>query len=693
METQTQYREAVETAVATMFQSTSLPEQAIFRKEGEYWTVGYGGKAFRLKDTKGLGYLAHLLRHPLAEFHVLDLAGGIAGQRDDDETRQSAHGLPRGDEDLEKAGIRIGSLGDAGEMLDDTAKIAYRRRLSELREELEEAKERGNVERAEQAEQEIDALTTELSRAVGLGGRNRRAASASERARQSITKTIKSVLERIAESDARLGDIFSRCIRTGIFCSYQPDPGFPVAWEFDATTIEPAEHPTSSGEFVPARTEHPQASPAVLEIAPFSFAEQTAFVGRESERSTIRAAVDRVLTGHGSVVMLAGGPGVGKTRLAMEMAEYASRVGFRYLVGHCYEREERFPFLPFAEIIESNLAEAPSLDDFRQRMGDNAPELAQIAPSLRRVFPDIPQPLELPPAQKRRHLFQSISDTMARAAQTRSQLYIVEDLHWADESTLALLIHLANRVAQLPVVIIGTYRGGYSENNPALVRTLEELIRMGVRPLKLGGLSKDATAQMLRGLSQRQDVPESLVSLMFEESQGYPFFVEEVYRHLIEDGKAFDASGQFRTDIEIDEVDVPESVRLIIGRRLERLDENEKRALVAAAVIGRSFTFELLTAICEIDVDELFTIVEKAQKMGIIVASSEASEKPFTFSHELVRQTLLAGISSPRRQRLHAGVADAIARLQPDAVGDRAGDIVIHLVKAGSFAEGDRPSV
>src|SRR6266849_8450719 len=104
-------------------------QTGVFRKEGEYWTVGYGGKSFRLKDTKGLGYLAHLIRHPAAEFHVLDLVGGIAGQRDEDETSQSAHGLPRGDEDLEKAGIHIGSLGDAGEMLDQQAKVAYRRRL------------------------------------------------------------------------------------------------------------------------------------------------------------------------------------------------------------------------------------------------------------------------------------------------------------------------------------------------------------------------------------------------------------------------------------------------------------------------------------------------------------------------------------------------------------------------------------
>src|SRR5208337_354346 len=195
-------------SVGTDSPSTApAPQKGIFYKEGEYWTIGFVGNTLHLKDTKGLGYLAHLLRHPSVEFHVLDLAGGIAGERDDDETSQSTRGLPRGAEDLEKGGIHVTNLGDAGEMLDEQAKAAYRRRLSDLREEMEEAKERGNVERAEQAEQEIDALTRELSRAVGLGGRNRRAISASERARQSITKTIKAVLERIVQSDPELGDI------------------------------------------------------------------------------------------------------------------------------------------------------------------------------------------------------------------------------------------------------------------------------------------------------------------------------------------------------------------------------------------------------------------------------------------------------------------------------------------------------
>ena len=660
-----------------------------FRKEGEFWTIAYSESTFRLRDSKGLGYIAHLLRHPSVEFHVLDLVGGIASQSEQEEADHEGRGLPRRDEDLKKEGIHVASLGDAGEMLDEQAKAAYRRRLSDLREELEEAKEVGNVDRAEQAEQEIDALTRELSRAVGLGGRNRRAASATERARQSITKTIRAVLERIAETDPMLGAVLARCIRTGTFCSYQPDPDSPIAWKFAATLEESPEYPTSSGAPTPVPADHHQAAPPVLGISPFSLAERTAFVGRETERRVIRTAIDRALTGHGSLIMLGGGSGVGKTRLAMEVAEYASRVGFQCCIGHCYERDEPFPYLPFVEIIESALAQAASLDDFRRRMGESAPEFAQIAPSLRRVFPDIPQPLDLPPAQKRRYLFQSVSEALARATQTRSYLYILDDLHWADESSLGLLIHLANRIAQLPVVIIGTYREGYSEGNPALVRTLEELIRLGVRPLKVTGLSKEDIAQMVNGLSGRP-APDSLVSVIFEESQGNPFFVEEVYRHLVEDGRVFDEAGQFRTDVVVEESDVPENVRLIIGRRLERLQENEKRELAAAAVIGRSFSFKLLTSISRVDVDDLFAVIEKAQQMGIVIPSSEGPERPFSFAHELVRQTLLAGISGARRQQLHAAVADAIATLYPDDLKERAGYIVDHLIKAGPFADDRR---
>lgn len=263
----------------------------ILRKEGEYWTVGFGGKYFRLKDSKGLGYLAHLLRHPGVEFHVLDLFGGIASPPREDESRLS-RGPARGDNNPESADIHITRLSDAGEMLDEQAKLSYRRRLSDLRGELEEAKKQGNVERAERAEWEIDALTSELSRAVGLGGRNRRAASASERARQNITKTLKALVERIAQNDTPLGDILSQCIKTGTFCSYRPISDAPILWEFAQTgagsPIEPAVQPISRAAPAAGHADHP-----ILERSPFWFAERTAFVGRESERRAIRAVIDR----------------------------------------------------------------------------------------------------------------------------------------------------------------------------------------------------------------------------------------------------------------------------------------------------------------------------------------------------------------------------------------------------------------
>jgi predicted ATPase len=160
-----------------------------------------------------------------------------------------------------------------------------------------------------------------------------------------------------------------------------------------------------------------------------------------------------------------------------------------------------------------------------------------------------------------------------------------------------------------------------------------------------------------------------------------------VYQRLSEEGKVFDATGQFCTDLELDESDVPENVRLIISRRLERLDESERRTLAAAAVIGRSFSFQLLNAISRINVDGLFSVIEKAQQMGVIIPSSEGSERPFTFRHELARQTLIAGISTPRKQQLHAGVAEAIERLNPGAIKERAGEITDHLLKAGSFVD------
>ncbi len=184
-----------------------------FRREGDYWTIAFGGTVVRMRDAKGLGYLARLLRHPHREFHVLDLLGGDA---------------PRG-AGTRPEGVAAGPR-DAGVVLDEPAKHAYRGRIAELEAEIDEARRWHDLERVARAEAELDAVTRELAAALGLGGRDRRAASDSERARASVTKAVRGALRRLETQHPELGRHLGVAVRTGTFCSYDPDPRLPVTW-------------------------------------------------------------------------------------------------------------------------------------------------------------------------------------------------------------------------------------------------------------------------------------------------------------------------------------------------------------------------------------------------------------------------------------------------------------------------------
>jgi pimeloyl-ACP methyl ester carboxylesterase len=210
------------------FQPAPEAVQGVFRREGEFWTIACWGEVFRLKDVRGLAYIAYLLGHPGEEFHVLSLASKAGGKQDKaDELAE-----PATEEQATQSNLTVGRMGDAGEMLDAQAKAAYKRRMAELREQLEEARELNQLELADRLEDEIETLGRELSRAVGLGGRDRWAASASERARINVTRAIKVALERIAEHNPALAALLTNGIRTGTFCSYTPDSRLPVSWQF-----------------------------------------------------------------------------------------------------------------------------------------------------------------------------------------------------------------------------------------------------------------------------------------------------------------------------------------------------------------------------------------------------------------------------------------------------------------------------
>ena len=211
--------------------SLDLPQtlQSIFRKEGEYWTLSFQGTTCRVKDTSGVQYLAHLLRHPRQEIHTLALASGSGDPQPPSLTSHSQSKLTANLAEPARSPQR--RLTDAGDVLDPQAKAAYKRRLEELQAELEEARTFNDSGRAARAQEEINFLTQELVRAVGLGGRSRKAASPSERARVNVTRAIKAAIERIGKSHPPLGQHLTRTIKTGTFCSYIPDPNQFYSWQ------------------------------------------------------------------------------------------------------------------------------------------------------------------------------------------------------------------------------------------------------------------------------------------------------------------------------------------------------------------------------------------------------------------------------------------------------------------------------
>ena len=444
--------------------------------------------------------------------------------------------------------------------------------------------------------------------------------------------------------------------------------GFPELWRL----YEVSWNDTSAGP-------RPGAVPAPL----------TAFVEREPERARLRRLVDDTLVGRGRLALIAGEAGVGKSRLVAEIGDEAQARGMRVLTGHCVEMSGTPPYLPYVEIIEQAISSPRSSVALREALGDVAPEIARIAPALRRAFPEIPPAVELPAELARRYVWNSFGEFMGRAAQRQPLLLVLEDLHWAGESTLLLTEYLAPLLPDMPVLVLGTYRDDEVDLHHQLARVIGQLGRRRLlERVSLRRLTFDGVRAMLQALAG-QPAPEQLVRLIDRETEGNPFFVEEVYLHLVESGVLLDEHGQVRPDLQVDDVWAPESIRLVLGQRLERLAESTREVLVAAAVSGRVFASELVGEVAEAGLDQLVDAFDEAERARLITPGKTAGE--LIFGHELIRQTLLSGVSAGKRERLHLRTAEAISRLYSDDLEAHAGELAYHLSHAGR--SGNRASM
>ncbi len=325
-----------------------------------------------------------------------------------------------------------------------------------------------------------------------------------------------------------------------------------------------------------------------------------AMFGRGAEAETLALAWAKAKDGQRQVVLVAGEPGIGKTRLAAEAARAAHADGGTVLFGACDE-DVGLPYRPFVEALRHYVTHAPD-DVLAAHIRTHRGELTRLVPELGRRIEELPAPQIAEAETERFLLFEAVTGLLAAASRERPLVLVLEDLHWAGAPELMLLKHLVRSAEPMRLLVIGTYRDTDLSRTHPLTPMLADLRReAGVERVSLHGLD-DAAVETLVAAVARHELDEALVALAHairRETEGNPFFIGEVIRHLSESGALFEEGGRWTYQGEIAALGIPEGVREVIGRRLGRLSETTNRVLGLAAVIGRQFDLALLAKIVE----------------------------------------------------------------------------------------------
>ena len=411
-------------------------------------------------------------------------------------------------------------------------------------------------------------------------------------------------------------------------------------------------------------------------------------VGREAERSLVVDAWKEVVAGGRRVVLVAGEPGIGKTRLVKDVCQLAHTHGGTVLWGGC-EEELSVPYQPFVEAIRW-YASVADLDELRADLGPLGGELTRLVPELARIVPGLDAPVSADADTERYRLFEAAVEFFAALSARTPVLLVLDDVHWAAKPTLLLLRHLLRATASLQVLVVATYRDTDLDRTHPLAEMLADLRREpGVERLALAGLDEqgvEAFIEHTAGHSLEADGIE-LARVVHTETEGNPFFVGEVLRHLVESGALVHRDGRWTSDLSIDQVGIPEGVREVIGRRLSRLEGSANEVLSVASVIGRDFEVNLLATIVPGGEDAVLDAIEAAEKAGLVVPVPGRAAI-YRFSHALVRTTLYDELTTSRRLRLHRDVGRALVD-RPDA-DSRLPELARHFSEAAALGEVER---
>ncbi len=385
-------------------------------------------------------------------------------------------------------------------------------------------------------------------------------------------------------------------------------------------------------------------------------------IGRSRELAEVRSLWERAVSGEGQMLLISGEPGIGKTRLSREAITLAEISGGKVLVGECYP-EISAPYAPFAQVFRRALSNGavPDLDLPAFILAD----LLSIAPDLQLRFPGISANPRLDPQSEQQRLFENIVAFFTTLCRRQPTLLVLEDAHWADQASLFLLRHLARRLRRQPIMMITTYREVELDEALPFQEVLLSIQRERLASrLKLARLQPDDTRRLLAALLNEQ-VPEAFVQGIYHETEGNPFFIEEVCKSLVESGRLSYVDGRWQHPA-LNELQIPQSVRVAIQARLGKLPAEYQDILRMAAILGRDFDYEVLAQAVELDEEHLIEALEQAEHAQLIEETGSQNGGTFRFVHALIPTTLKEGLIGLRRRKLHRLAAEALEKYRPD---------------------------
>ena len=407
--------------------------------------------------------------------------------------------------------------------------------------------------------------------------------------------------------------------------------------------------------------------------------------GRGEELELLRSSWERAARGEQQIAVVTGEPGVGKTRLVVEFARSIARHA-TVLVGRC-DREALVAYAPWVTILQWMIRTTPA-QALRQHLAaiDAGSELAQIVPEISTRI-HIGAPGSATPDGRRYRLFEAASQLLAAASHGAPILLIIDDLHWADRGSLLLLRHMIRSTRQAAICIVITHRNDVPEWSSEF-RDLVESLRREHTPTRvaLHRLSDDDVRHMIEEWTGR-DSPLSLTRLVARHTEGNPLFVVEMLKHLDETG-VLTPSQEWHEPITLADVGLPEGIRQLIGRRLERLGLTTRRLLTIGAVMGREFRLSDIEALVDVGEDAVLDAMDEALTASIVTEEAGAPGT-FSFTHTLIREALYTSITAARRVRLHHRIASALEQ-QSSPCESRVAELAYHFGQAAVYKSADK---